>query len=129
MIFPVINFYKRKKRDIKRSCFLLVDVVPEEGPGTEMEMLLGRVGVLVSLPKTISVLSAVTFSGFLLISINIQDNTENMKHYSYQSSNLSQIFLLYIFIYFSLSYSAISFTILSLLSNIKFFFEGSEPPH
>lgn len=59
-----------------------MDGVPEEGPGTEMGMFLGRVvGVLVSLPKTNSDLSAIISSEFLLISIHIQGNAENMNHY------------------------------------------------
>lgn len=58
-----------------------MDGVPEEGPGTEMGMFLGRVvGVLVSLPKTNSDLSAIISSEFLLISTHIQGNAENMNH-------------------------------------------------
>ena len=46
------------------SCFLLVDGVLEEGPGAEMGVPLDSVvGVLVSLPKTNSVLSAATSQG------------------------------------------------------------------
>lgn len=68
---------------MKRSGFLLVDEVPEEGPATAMGRLLGRAaGVLVSRPETNSVLSAITSSEFLLFSINIEDNTENKNHYS-----------------------------------------------
>ena len=59
-----------------------MDWVPEVGPGTEMGMFLGRVvGVLVSLPKTNSDLSAIISSEFLLIPIHIQGNAENMNHY------------------------------------------------
>lgn len=122
----MLNFYKRKTGNIK-SCFLLVDGVLEEGPGTEMGMLLGRaVGVFVSLPKTNSVLRAVISSGFLLISINMQDNTEKMKHYPLLNGTLSQRFFLCIFTYVNLNYSVINFTTLLLLS---LSFEGPEAPH
>lgn len=110
-----------------KSHSLLVDGVPDEGPGTGTGMLLGSVvGVFVSLPKTNSALSAVISSEFLLLSINTQDNIENMKHSPYLSSTVSQIFSLHIFTYFYLSYSVINFAILLLLSNFKFSFEGSE---
>lgn len=64
-----------------KSRSLLVDGVPDEGPGTGTGMLLGSVaGVFVSLPETNSALSAAISSESLLLSINAQDHTENMKH-------------------------------------------------
>lgn len=63
---------------MRRSCFLLVDgVLVPEGPGTEIGMLFGRVvGVLVSLPKTNSVLNSV-ISSELLISTHTGQHEEH----------------------------------------------------
>lgn len=62
MIFVIINFYKREKGDIKRSGFLFVDEVLEEGLVIVTGRFLGRVvGVLVFRFEINFVLSVIIF--------------------------------------------------------------------
>lgn len=104
---------------------LLVDGLPEEGPGTETGMLLGRfgMGVLVSLPKIDSVLGRVIFSESLFMCKEIHSNAENT------SPCLSTADSLTLCPYFSRCYTLAHSTGSRCPYTLSFPSESSDPPH